>query len=126
MKIFIKNMISTACKLFVQAELKKLGINYNSIHLGEVELNDTLTLSQRTELRSSLTNYGFELMEDRRAILIEKIKSTIIDMIYYKEDRQTVKYSCILSEKFNHNYNYMAKLFPHFLKITLPYSCNYG
>lgn len=119
MTIFIKNMISTACKLFVQAELSNLGIRYNSIDLGEVDLNGNITIAQRIALKESLTKYGLELMEDKRSILIEKIKATIIEMVYYTEDRINTKYSYILSERFNHNYNYLAKVFSDREGITI-------
>lgn len=119
MKIFIKNMLSTACKLFVQAELNNLGIRYNSITLGEVELSVPLTSLQHTRLRESFAKYGFELMEDKRIILVEKIKASIIEMIYYTEEKLTTKYSYILSKKFNHNYNYLAKVFSDREGITI-------
>lgn len=112
-------MISTACKLFVQGELTSLGIKYNSIDLGEIELNGNLTAIQHTKLKDSLTKYGFELMEDRRVILVEKIKAIIIKMIYYTEDRVSTKYSCILSERLGLNYNYLSKVFSDSEGITI-------
>ena len=112
-------MISTACKLFVQAELNNLGIGYNSINLGEIELIGVLTPAQSSKLKDSLAKYGFELMEDKRAILVEKIKATIIEIVYYTEDRLNTKYSYILSEKFNLNYNYLAKVFSESEGITI-------
>ena len=119
MKIFVKHMISTACKLFVQAELNNLGIQYNSINLGEIELNGNITTSQRSKLRESFTKYGFELMEDKRIILVEKIKACIIELVYYTEDRLNTKYSYILSKTFNLNYNYLAKVFSDREGITI-------
>lgn len=112
-------MISTACKLFVQEELTNLGIKYNSIDLGEIELNGTPTASQLSQLKDSLRKYGFELMEDRRVILVEKIKAIIIKMIYYTEDRVSTKYSYILSERLGLNYNYLSKVFSDSEGITI-------
>lgn len=112
-------MISAACKLFVQEELNKLGIKYNSIDLGEIELAGSLTSAQHARLKDSLTRYGFELMEDRRVILIEKIKAIIIKIIYYTEDRVSTKYSYILSERLGLNYNYLSKLFSDSEGITI-------
>ena len=112
-------MISTACKLFVQAELNNLGIAYNSIDLGEIELKGNPTSSQLAKLRTALTKYGFEVMEDKRAILVEKVKASIIEMVYYTEQRLNTKYSYILSEKFNLNYNYLAKVFSDREGITI-------
>jgi len=118
-KIYIKNMISTACKMFVQAELASLDIKYLSIDLGEIELQGSLTPTQRIKLRDSLTKYGLELMEDKRAILIEKIKASIIEMVYYTEEKLSTKYSYILSKKTNLNYNYLAKVFHDAEGITI-------
>jgi AraC-like DNA-binding protein len=112
-------MISTACKLFVQGELTNLGIKYNSIDLGEIELQGTLTSTQHARLKESLTRYGFELMEDRRVILVEKIKAIVINMIYYTEDRVSTKYSYILSDRLGLNYNYLSKIFSDSEGITI-------
>lgn len=112
-------MISTACKLFVQEELSSLGIKYNSIYLGEVELNENLTPSQNAKLSAALKKYGFELIGDKKIILVEKIKASIIGMVYYSEEKPNTKYSYILSEKFNLNYNYLAKVFSDREGVTI-------
>lgn len=119
MKIFIKHMISKSCKMFVQAELANLGIRYDSIDLGEVEISGSLTTYQRIKLRESLTRYGFELMEDKRTILVEKIKASIVELVYHTDERLNTKYSYILGERFNHNYNYLAKVFSDREGITI-------
>ena len=103
-------MISAPCKMFVKDELNKLGINYSAVNLGEIDLSDNLTLFQQENLKNSLTKYGFELLSDKRTILIEKIKSIVIEMIYYTDDRINVKHSYILSEKLNLNYNFHRKV----------------
>lgn len=112
-------MISTSCKMFVQAELANLGIKYNAIDLGEIELQGNLASAQHMKLKESLAKYGFELMEDRRVILVEKIKAIIINMIYYTEDRVSTKYSYILSERLGLNYNYLSKVFSDSEGITI-------
>jgi len=119
MKLFIKHMISTPCKIFVKDELNKLGIRYNSVELGEVELNGNLSVTQREALGNSLNKYGFELMVDRRIILVEKIKAIIIEMIYYTDERITTKYSYILSKKLGFNYTYLAGIFSENMGVTI-------
>ncbi|HEX2683150.1 MAG TPA: AraC family transcriptional regulator, partial [Ferruginibacter sp.] len=104
MKIFVKHMISTPCKMFVKEELNKLGIKYNSIELGEIDVAGNLSTAQREKLSTSLNKYGFELMIDRRTILVEKIKSIITELIHYTDERISTKYSYILSERLNFNY----------------------
>lgn len=105
--------------MFVQAELANLAIGYNSIDLGEIELKGKLTVTQQSRLRDALAKYGFELMEDKKAILVEKIKASIIEMVYYTEDRLNMKYSYFLSERFGLNYNYLAKVFSDREGITI-------
>lgn len=118
-KIYIKHMISAPCKMFVKHELTKLGINYSSVNLGVIDLSGNLTLFQQENLKNSLAKYGLELLSDKRTILIEKIKSIVIEMIYYTDDRINVKHSYILSEKLNLNYNYLAKIFSEDQGITI-------
>ena len=119
MKIFIKHMISTPCKIFVKDELNKLGIRYNSVELGEVEVNGQLSSVQREALGNSLNKYGFELMIDKRIILVEKIKGIIIEMVYYTDERLSTKYSYTLSEKLGFNYTYLAGIFSENMGITI-------
>lgn len=119
MKLFIKHMMSTPCKIFVKDELNKLGIRYNSVELGEVEVNGTLSVMQREALGNSLNKYGFELMVDRRIILVEKIKGIIIEMIYYTDERITTKYSYILSKRLGFNYTYLAGIFSENMGVTI-------
>jgi len=119
MKIFVKHMISTPCKMFVKEELNKLGIRYNSIELGEIDVAGNLSLIQRERLGSCLNKYGFELMVDRRTILVEKIKSIITELIHYTDERISTKYSYILSERLGFNYNYLAGIFSDDQGITI-------
>jgi YesN/AraC family two-component response regulator len=119
MKFFVKHMISTPCKMFVKEELTKLGIAYNSVELGEVEVDQKLSLFQRELLSDSLKKYGLEVVDDRRTILVEKIKAVITELVYYSDERPNIKISYILSEKLNLNYNYLAKVFSEYQGITI-------
>ncbi len=123
MKIFIKHMVSNSCKMFVKEELNKLGIHYTSIDLGEININENLSMFQLESLESSLNKYGLELIVDTRVdtryMLLEKIKRTIIEMVNYTEDRISTKYSCFLSEKLNRNYTYLSGIFSDGLGITI-------
>ncbi len=119
MKYFVKHMISNPCKMFVKQELTKLGINYNSVELGEVDVNEKLSYNQKELLKSSLKNYGLEVVDDRRTVLVEKIKAIIVDLVYYSGDSANMKLSYILSEKLQLNYNYLAKVFTEELGITV-------
>jgi AraC-like DNA-binding protein len=119
MKFFVKHMISTPCKMFVKEELTKLGISYNSVELGEVEVDEKLSMFQKELLRDSLKKYGLEVVDDRRTILVEKIKAIITELVYYSDEKPNIKISYLLSEKLNLNYNYLAKVFSEYQGITI-------
>ena len=119
MKLFIKYMVSNRCKMAVKEELMKLGLHFIVVDLGEVEIMETITLDQREELKIGLLNSGLELMDDKRAVLIEKIKNAIIEMVHYSEEPIKVNFSDYLSEKLNHDYTYLANLFSEVQGITI-------
>lgn len=111
MKLYIKYMVSTRCKMVVKEELKKLGLHFMVVELGEVEIMETLSDEQRDALKSGLLSAGLELMDDKRAILIEKIKNTIIEMVHHTEEPIKINFSDYLSEKLNHDYTYLSNIF---------------
>ncbi|HLP51985.1 MAG TPA: AraC family transcriptional regulator [Chitinophagales bacterium] len=119
MKYFIKNMVTIRCKMVVKSELEKLGIRYTDIELGEVELKEPLTDRQCKRLKVGLRNAGLELMDDKRAMLIEKIKNVIIEMVHYSDELPTVKFSQYLSEKLNYDYTYLSNTFSEVKGITI-------
>lgn len=119
MKIFIKYMVSNRCKLAVKEELKKLGLHYILVDLGEVELMEELSEEQHEQLKIGLRCLGLELMDDKKAILIEKIKNTIIEMVHHTNDLIKVNFSYYLSDKLHHDYKYMANLFSEVQGITI-------
>ena len=119
LKLYIKYMVSTRCKMAVKEELKKLGLHYIVVDLGEVELMENLSVEQREELKLALLNSGLELMDDKRAVLIEKIKNVIIEMIHHSEETIKINFSNFLSEKLGHDYTYLANLFSEVQGTTI-------
>jgi AraC-like DNA-binding protein len=111
LKIFIKFMLSNHCKITVKELLKNLGLHFIVVDLGEVDIMEDLSDTQRERLRISLSDAGFELMDDKKANLIEKIKNIIIDMVHHKDDLAKIKFSDYLSEKLNRDYTYLSNLF---------------
>ena len=83
MKLFIKYMVSNRCKMLVKEELKKLGLHFILVDMGEVDIMENITPDQREQIRIALHKSGLELMDDKKAVLIEKIKNVIIEMIHY-------------------------------------------
>ena len=104
-------MVSIRCKMMVKEELKKLGIRYISVDLGEVEMMDDITEDQHIQIKKALMKSGLELMTDKRAMLIEKIKNVVIEMIHYTSELPKINFSEFLSEKLDYDYTYLANLF---------------
>jgi AraC-like DNA-binding protein len=104
-------MVSTRCKMAVKEELKKLGLHFIVVELGEVEVMENLTTEQREKLKTGLLDAGLELMDDKRSVLIEKIKNIIVEMVHYSDEPIKVNFSDYLSDKLKHDYTYLANLF---------------
>ncbi len=103
----------------VKSELEKLGLDFTTIELGMVETKDYLTNQQRQELKSNLAMSGLELMNDKKSILINKIKNVIIEMIHYRDEVPKVNYSEYISEKLGYDYTYLSNLFSEVDGITI-------
>ena len=112
-------MVSTRCKMVVKEELRKLGLHFIVVDLGEVEIMETLSTEQREELRAVLLESGLELMDDKRAVLIEKIKNVIIEVVHHSDEIIKVNFSTYLSERLNHDYTYLANLFSEVQGTTI-------
>lgn len=112
-------MVSIRCKMVVKAELNKLRLHYITVDLGEIEIMENITAEQREALRKGLHSSGLELMDDQKAILIEKIKSVIVEMVHYSEDLPKINFSDYLSEKLNYDYTYLSNLFSEVTGITI-------
>ena len=119
MKLYIKNMVCIRCKMIVKEELSKLGIEYTSVELGEVEINTPLTSELHDELKKRLMNYGLDLIDDKKHVLIQRIKNLIVEMVHYEDNPVVVNFSVYLSEKLNHDYTYMANLFSEVQGTTI-------
>jgi AraC-like DNA-binding protein len=104
-------MVSLRCKLVVKDELEKLGLHYTSIELGMVEVKENITNKQIQNLKLNLAVVGLELMDDKKSILIDKIKNVIIEMIHYSDELPKVNYSDYISEKLGYDYTYLSNLF---------------
>ncbi len=112
-------MVSIRCKMAVKTELEKLGLKYIILELGLVETMDELTPKQLLELKEALFKCGLELMDDKKAVLIEKIKGVIIEMIHYSDELPKVNYSDYISEKLGQDYTHMSKIFSEVKGITI-------
>jgi len=105
--------------MVVRDELEKLGMYYSAIDLGMVELSEDITEMQKEALKTNLLKSGLELLDDKRNILIERIKNVIIEMIHYSDELPEVNFSDYLSKKLNYDYAYLSNIFSEVKGITI-------
>lgn len=109
--LFIKNMVCNRCIMVVQNELERLGLEAKNIRLGEVTLEKDLTAEEKDKLEESLVPLGFQLIDDKKSRIIEKIKNIIIDLVHHQENNTRTNLSGVLSAQLHHDYNYLSNLF---------------
>ncbi|MBK8983671.1 MAG: helix-turn-helix transcriptional regulator [Ignavibacteria bacterium] len=119
MKLYIKYMVSIRCKMIVKSELQKMGLHFSRVDLGEVEILEQITQLQRDKLKSALIKFGLELMDDKKSILIEKIKNVIVELIHYTDEPPKINFSEYLSSKLNYDYTYLSNLFTEVQGTTI-------
>ncbi|MBG6061674.1 AraC-like DNA-binding protein [Flavobacterium sp. CG_9.1] len=119
MKLYIKYMVSNRCKMAVKEELKKLKLHYMVVDLGEVEIMENISMDQRQLLKAALLDSGLELMDDKKSMLIEKIKNVIIEMVHHSTEPIKVNFSDYLSQKLSHDYTYLSNLFSEVQGTTI-------
>jgi AraC-like DNA-binding protein len=112
-------MVCIRCKMVVKSELDKLGLHYTRIELGEVEVQDKMSAQQLNELNVALKKSGLEIMDDKKSMLIERIKTVIIELVHYSNEELKINLSDFLSEKLNHDYTYLANLFSEVVGTTI-------
>ena len=119
MKLYIKNMVSNRCKMIVKSELEEFGLHFIIVDLGEVEIMENITSEQRILLNQNLEKSGLGLLEDKKRVLIEKIKNIIVELVYYSEEQPKINLSDYLSGKLNYDYTYLANLFSENQSTTI-------
>ena len=119
LKLYIQNMVCIRCQMVVKDELKKLGIQYVDVKIGEADIIEDISPEQVKQLDSALKKSGLLLMDDKKSILVEKIKSAVIELVHYTEDQIRVNLSDYLSEKLQYDYTYLANLFSEVKGITI-------
>jgi AraC-like DNA-binding protein len=112
-------MVSIRCKLAVKEVLRKLGLHFVLVELGQVDIMENISPEKRNELKEALLLSGLELMDDKRAMLIEKIKNVIVEMVHYDEELPKTNFSDFLSKKLDYDYTYLANLFSEVTGTTI-------
>jgi AraC-like DNA-binding protein len=112
-------MVSLRCKMVVRAELGKMKLKHTIVELGEVEIMEDLSTAKHDQLKAALLQSGLELMDDQRAILVERIKNIIVEMVHYTNELPKVNFSEHLSTKLNQEYSQLSNLFSEVKGITI-------
>lgn len=112
-------MVSIRCKMIVKSELEKLGLHFKTVELGEVDILELLTNVTRNKLMVALKKSGLELMDDKKSILIEKVKNVIIEMVHYTDEYPNINFSEFISERLNYDYTYLSNLFSEVQGTTI-------
>jgi len=119
MKLYIKNMVCSRCKMVVKSELEKLGLNLFSVELGEVETSEIITDNQKKEISEHLKLFGFELIDDKKSRIIDKIKTLIIDLVHNKNNEINTNLSHYLVSYLHQDYNTLSNLFSEVESTTI-------
>ena len=109
--LYIKNMVCNRCIMVVENELGKLGLKTKYVRLGEAALENELSVTEREKLKDILISLGFALIDDKKGMIIEKIKNTIIHLVHYHQGELKTNLSDVLKDELNHDYNYLSSLF---------------
>lgn len=109
--IYVKNMVCNRCIMVVQNELNTLGIEFEKVKLGEIILKQSLTSQEKNTLIEILEPFGFQLIDDRRGRIIEKIKNVIIELVHQQDNETNSNLSEVLSAQLHHDYSYLSNLF---------------
>ena len=104
-------MVCNRCKMVVTSQLNNLDIHPLAVELGEVVLEQELTPGQKEQVEEALTSVGFELIDDKKSKLIERIKTLIIELVQNQDNDLKINLSEYLNQKLNHDYNYISNLF---------------
>jgi YesN/AraC family two-component response regulator len=112
-------MVCNRCKMVVKSELEKFGLHYVIVDLGEADILEEISTEQFRKLNKALKKAGLELMDDDKSILVERIKTIIIELVHYNDKQLKINLSDYLSEKLNHNYTYLSNLFSELKGITI-------
>ena len=112
-------MVCIRCKMVVKETLENLGLQCISVELGEAEVSGIISVEQHDLLKAALLRSGLELMDDKKSVLIQKIKNVIIEMVHYSEEPLTINFSEFLSQKLDYDYTYLANLFSEVQGVTI-------
>lgn len=119
MKIYIKDMVSIRCKMIVVSELKKLGIDFLSVEMGSALLPDTVCSEKVVLFKNALMNCGLGILEDKKSIIVERIRTIMIDFVYNDEGPLKINFSEYLADKLSYDYTYLSNMFSEVTAVNI-------
>lgn len=119
MRLFIKNMVSLRCKIMVESTIHRLGLKCSLVELGEAHIVGSVSKQKYDELECALDEIGLQLLDNKKAQLVEKIKNVVIEMVHYSEELPRTNFSHYLTDKLQMDYTTMATIFSHTKGITI-------
>ena len=119
MTLYIKNMVCNRCIMTVIRQLENQNLAYRNVRLGEVELTDEPSKEQLQQLGESLRDLGFEVLDNKKSQIVEKIKNVIVSLIHYSDEQNNLKISALLEQKLQLDYHYLTTLFTSVEGITI-------
>lgn len=111
MKLYVKNMACVRCEMIVKSELTRLGLPFKTVQLGEFEIDDNISMEQRNLLDDALNKFDMALLDDKKSILVEKIKTAIIEFVNYNDVGVKGNLSDYIKNKLGYDYAYLSRLF---------------
>ena len=118
-KLHIKNMVCNRCIEAVQEEFEKSGIAVSKIRLGEVDVVSPMDSEKKDQISKTLSQRGFELLEDKNGQIIESIKSLVVEQIHHADRALNTNYSTYLEREIGKDYSTLSGLFSSVEGVTI-------
>lgn len=112
-------MVCSRCKMVVTSELEKLGLQLLAVNLGEVETIEPISAQQKSEIAEHLKSFGFELIDDKKSRMIDKIKTLIIELVHQQKAQLNINLSDYLSKNLAQDYSSLSNLFSEVEDTTI-------
>jgi len=119
MELYIKYNIDMMCKVLLQQQLDKFKINCRVTEPGYVKFKENIPMETYNSFIESLKQFGIEIVDNQKSILVQKIKNAIIEMLYADKGMQSLKISSFLSEKLGESYRTLSQVFSEVTFISI-------
>ena len=111
MKIFVKFNFNVICNKVLEDKLNELDVKFRILGFGEVEILQKLTDEKEQNLHILFKDYGIDVVENEKIILVQKVKDAIREIVFNSDEALNIKTSVYLAEKLGHSYGYLSNLF---------------